>query len=64
MELEADCRGYIEVLTTALAGNMAVSLSTWDNLDNREPSFPRSANCPAVSPSCEGASATFTDLSF
>ena len=64
MVLEADCRGYIEVLTTPVAGNMAISLSTWDNLDNREASFPRSDNCPAVSPSCDGASAIFSDATF
>ena len=64
MEFWADCRGYIELLTTPLNEDMSFTLSTWSNLDGREPSFPRSSNCPAVSPSCEGAKVSFTDVVF
>ena len=54
----------MELLTTPLNADMSMTFSTWSNLDGREPSFPRSANCPAVSPSCEGAKASFSDVVF
>ena len=65
MNFQADCRNYINELTTPLNNEMSVVFATWSNQDNRVPSFQRSARCPVVSPECAAdKKVAISDVSF